>query len=211
MMIEKFEYHNMLAIKSAIKLKKYELALGLCEKIIMEPLIIERTSKNISMVIKSFLLEEHAKFHKPNIDDLLEQVDSATNELSDEYLRSVYDRCDSFDELIWRYTPRKDVKFLYWRTALAMSRGKQLVEMEANGKLSTMQYEPEYDELPVRPRDQFIAKEAGNWRESLMTELGLVQPRKNEDFALHLDRATDQEFFEETLLPDIFRIKRKRE
>jgi hypothetical protein len=38
--MELFEYHNLLAVKSAIKLKKYELAMGLCEKIFMEPLIV---------------------------------------------------------------------------------------------------------------------------------------------------------------------------
>lgn len=36
---DKIKYENLLAIKSAIKLKKYELAHVLCEKIIMEPLI----------------------------------------------------------------------------------------------------------------------------------------------------------------------------
>lgn len=58
---KKYEFDNLTALKSAIKLKKYELALGLCEKIYMEPLILERTAKNIAMVVKSFLLEEHAK------------------------------------------------------------------------------------------------------------------------------------------------------
>jgi hypothetical protein len=58
---KKYDFDNLTAVKSAIKLKKYELALGLCEKIYMEPLMLERTAKNIAMVVKSFLIEEHAR------------------------------------------------------------------------------------------------------------------------------------------------------
>ena len=63
----KFEYDNLTAVKSAIKLKKYELAFGLCEKLYMEPLILERTTKNIAMVVKSFLIEEYAKNKIPGV------------------------------------------------------------------------------------------------------------------------------------------------
>ncbi len=58
---KKYDFDNLTAVKSAIKLQKYELALGLCEKIYMEPLMLERTAKNIAMVVKSFLIEEHAR------------------------------------------------------------------------------------------------------------------------------------------------------
>jgi hypothetical protein len=67
----------MLAVKSAIKLKKYELAFGLCQKIYMEPLILDRTAKNISLAVKSFLIEEDSKTSIPNIQDILEQVDDS--------------------------------------------------------------------------------------------------------------------------------------
>ena len=44
---KKYDFDNLTALKSAIKLKKYELALGLCEKIYMEPLMLERTAEAI--------------------------------------------------------------------------------------------------------------------------------------------------------------------
>jgi hypothetical protein len=56
---ERDYYINKLAIKSAIKLKKYELALALCKKIVMEPLIIDRTTKNITFAVQKFLIDEH--------------------------------------------------------------------------------------------------------------------------------------------------------
>ncbi len=71
---DKFYYRNMTAIKSAIKLEKYELAWGLCEKIFLEPLVIERTHHNVTMAIKSLIVEENAKTPIPHVHDLLELV-----------------------------------------------------------------------------------------------------------------------------------------
>ena len=59
-----------------------------------------------------------------------------------------------------------------------MARGEQIVEMDISNKLKDMKYEPEYDTLPVRERDEFI-KSRENWRESLMNELGIVRPVKD--------------------------------
>jgi hypothetical protein len=60
-----------------------------------------------------------------------------------------------------------------------MARGQELVEMDISNRLSTMKYEPEYDTLPVRERDEFISRNSENWRESLMAELGIVRPVKD--------------------------------
>lgn len=128
------------------------------------------------MAVKSFLIEENAACKIPHIEDILEQVDKAAYRLPEDFLRSVYNRCDSFDELIWSYVPQESVKFVYWRTALAMDRGQELIRMDISGKLKNMQYEPEHDTLPVRERDEFIKGKGANWREDLMAELGIMRP-----------------------------------
>jgi hypothetical protein len=175
---EQYYYRNMTAIKSAIKLEKYELAWGLCEKIILEPLVVERTHHNVAMAIKSLILEENAKSPIPNVDDLLELVHQGVYRLSDDYLRSVHARCENFDELIWQYVPTNDIKFDYWRTALALERGQELVEMDISGKLKQMKYEEQRDTLPPRQRDSYIAGNGNNWRDMLMQELGIATPAK---------------------------------
>jgi hypothetical protein len=71
---EQYYYRNMTAIKSAIKLQKYELAWGLCEKIFLEPLVVERTHHNVTMAIKSLICEENAKVPIPDVDHLLELI-----------------------------------------------------------------------------------------------------------------------------------------
>lgn len=137
----------MTAIKSAIKLQKYELAWGLCEKILLEPLIVERTHHNITMAIKSLIHEENAKTPIPNVEHLLELIQKGVYQLPDEYLRSVHARCENFDELIWQYLPPKDIKFNYWRTALAVERGHELIEMDISGKLKQMKYEEQRETI----------------------------------------------------------------
>jgi hypothetical protein len=53
---------------------------------------------------------------------------------------SVYERCDSFDELIWNYVPAKKHKFEYWHTSLMFNRGQELVKMDIANKLKDMKY-----------------------------------------------------------------------
>jgi hypothetical protein len=178
--IEKINYDNQLAIRSAIKLQKYEVALALCEKIIMEPLILERTGRDIALAVKLYLNEENVKEPIPEIEDLLENIDESIDDLPDEFLRSVYERRNSFDELIWNYVPPKKMKFEYWTTALALDRGQELIKMDINSKLKTMRYEPEYDHLPVREKDEFVKRAPKNWRSRLMAELGIIRPVKDE-------------------------------
>lgn len=94
------------------------------------------------MAVKSFFLEEHTKEQIKNIDDYIERIDMCAEKFSKEFLRSVYDRCDSFDELIWGYLPDKDERFEYWRTTLALDRGQELIKMDISNKLKSMKYEP---------------------------------------------------------------------
>lgn len=63
----------------------------------MEPLISERASKDIAYAVKAYLIEEKSKLSIPDLPNILESVEESVMKLSDEFLRSVYDRCDSFD------------------------------------------------------------------------------------------------------------------
>lgn len=166
----------MTAIKSAIKLQKYELAWGLCEKIFLEPLIVERTHHNVTMAIKSLILEENAKAPIPDVEHLLELIEKGVYQLPDDYLRSVHARCENFDELIWQYLPPKEVKFDYWRTALAVERGQELIEMDISGKLKQMKYEEQRETITPREIDEPIVNSGANWRDMLMLELGIAKP-----------------------------------
>lgn len=142
----------------------------------MEPLIKERMTKNIAMAVKAFLIEENTKEPIKDLDDYLERVDFCVLKFDDRFLRSVYERLDSFDELIWNYIPDKEERFEYWRTTLALDRGQELIKMDISNKLKSIQYEPEYDVVPPREKDAFIQDNSANWRDSLMQELGIVKP-----------------------------------
>jgi hypothetical protein len=97
-------------------------------------------------------------------------------ELSDDYLRSVHARCENFDELIWQYLPSKEIKFDYWRTALAVERGQELIEMDISGKIKQMKYEEQRETIAPREKDVPIVNSGANWRDMLMLELGIVKP-----------------------------------
>ena len=73
------------------------MAYGLCQKTIMEPLIIERVRKDIVYVVKAYLVEENTKMPIADLPNILESVEKSVLRLSNEFLRSIYDRCDSFD------------------------------------------------------------------------------------------------------------------
>lgn len=63
----------------------------------MEPLIIERVRKDIVYVVKAYLVEENTKMPIADLPNILESVEKSVLRLSNEFLRSIYDRCDSFD------------------------------------------------------------------------------------------------------------------
>lgn len=73
------------------------MAYGLCQKTIMEPLITERARKDIAYAVKAYLVEENSKLPITDLPNILESVEESVLKLSDEFLCSVYDRCDSFD------------------------------------------------------------------------------------------------------------------
>ena len=63
----------------------------------MEPLIIERVRKDIVYVVKAYLVEENTKMPIADLPNILESVEKSVLRLSNEFLRSIYDRCDSLD------------------------------------------------------------------------------------------------------------------
>lgn len=65
------DYNNSLAVKSAIKLGKLELAYGICQKTVMEPLILERVRKDIVFVVKAYLVEENSKMPITDLPNIL--------------------------------------------------------------------------------------------------------------------------------------------
>lgn len=107
----------------------------------MEPLIVERTTKNITFAVQKFLIDEHERERIPNFEDIIEHVPVSAENLEPEFLMSVHERCDSFDELIWNYVPPKTHKFEYWHTSLMFNRGQEIVKMDIANKLKDLKYE----------------------------------------------------------------------
>lgn len=161
------------AVKAAIQLGKQELAYYLCYKHFIQPSVDRRMRKDIIYSIKAYMKEHQKTTYEPYFVDIMNNIAPAINKLNPNFILSIYDRIENFDERMWDAMPEGLEKHLFWESSLILDRAQDYLRLEVSDKFRDMKYEPEYDTLPLPEKDAFMQTNQHTWRNKIINELGI--------------------------------------